>query len=990
MRAAAAILPALFCLHAQAAVGVRVIFGVADRTEVKWDGSAAARGGHIASIEPWRFEGTDALRGNAWTASTHIVRLFGGRGLFGNTTELPYVANGVVLYLDEANENTSIDVTTAQGNFSIRLGDIPYGKAASALNNRVTVDRIPPVTQLTSSPEEQDYPAAIADKSGNVWLAYMEFKHNPDHNRLRANPERAITDFASLKAPVGGDQVMVMKVTGGKAGEPIAVTPGGGDLYRPAIAMDGAGRLWVFWSQNEKGNFDVWGRVIDNGKPGPMVRISSAAGSDVDVAAAADSQGRVWVAWQGWRNGKAAIFAATQNGNRFSAPAAVSMSLNNGAGNEWNPAIAADGTGRVTVAWDSYRNGNYDVYMRTASGGVWGAETAVAASARYEAYPSIAYDPSGQLWVAYEQGGERWGKDFGAYDTTGLALYQGRDVQLIGFDKTGRVIHTTADPGTALPGIAVVRAELRNTQSQAGDQWLKPDPNNAKTRNNNASQRNVQAPKNTSPRLHIDSSGRIWLAVRSNHPIWWNPIGTVWSEYVISYDGAQWTGPIFLSHSDNLLDNRPALVSTRAGELLVVGSADERRQFHRIEKFSTPTGINPNVPVDPFNNDLFANVVTLTPAGSIGVTPGQAVAAAAADASVQTERSDIAMLRGYRKGNLRIVRGEFHRHSEVSMDGGNDGSLLEQWRYAIDTAAMDWVGCCDHDNGAGREYTWWITQKLTDIFYNPGVFSPMFNYERSVTYPEGHRNVIFAQRGVRVLPRLPITKPDETVHAPDTQMLYAYLKYFNGVTASHTSGTLMGTDWRDNDTLVEPAVEIYQGDRQNYEMPDAPRSNNEKDSIGGWRPKGFIDLALAKGYKLSFEASSDHVSTHMSYANIYTTGVNREAVLDGFKKRHLYAATDNILADVSSGKYMMGDQFSTASLPSLQVKFTGTAPFSKIYIVKDGKYVYTREPKSAKVDFSWQDMAAESGKMSYYYVRGEQENGEIVWASPMWITYTGK
>ena len=45
------------------------------------------------------------------------------------------------------------------------------------------------------------------------------------------------------------------------------------------------------------------------------------------------------------------------------------------------------------------------------------------------------------------------------------------------------------------------------------------------------------------------------------------------------------------------------------------------------------------------------------------------------------------MLRGYRKGNLRIVRGEFHRHSEISMDGGNDGTLLDQWRYAIDTAA---------------------------------------------------------------------------------------------------------------------------------------------------------------------------------------------------------------------------------------------------------------------------------------------------------------
>ena len=112
---------------------------------MKWDGSAAARGGHIASIEPWRFEGSDALRGNSWTASTHIIRLFGGRGLFGNTVELPYVANGVVLYLDDSSENTSIDITTAQGNFTIRLGDIPYGKAVNALNNRVTVERIPPV-----------------------------------------------------------------------------------------------------------------------------------------------------------------------------------------------------------------------------------------------------------------------------------------------------------------------------------------------------------------------------------------------------------------------------------------------------------------------------------------------------------------------------------------------------------------------------------------------------------------------------------------------------------------------------------------------------------------------------------------------------------------------------------------------------------------------------------------------------------------------------
>ena len=31
-----------------------------------------------------------------------------------------------------------------------------------------------------------------------------------------------------------------------------------------------------------------------------------------------------------------------------------------------------------------------------------------------------------------------------------------------------------------------------------------------------------------------------------------------------------------------------------------------------------------------------------------------------------------------------------------------------------------------------------------------------------------------------------------------------------------------------------------------------------------------------------------------------------------------------------------------------------------------------------------------AGKTSYYYVRGEQDNGEIVWVSPLWINYTGE
>jgi hypothetical protein len=201
----------------------------------------------------------------------------------------------------------------------------------------------------------------------------------------------------------------------------------------------------------------------------------------------------------------------------------------------------------------------------------------------------------------------------------------------------------------------------------------------------------------------------------------------------------------------------------------------------------------------------------------------------------------------------------------------------------------------------------------------------------------------------------------------------------------HTSGTDMGTDWRDHDPKVEPVVEIFQGGRQSYEMPSAPRSNSAEDSLGGWRPLGFVSLALEKGYRLGFQASSDHVSTHMSYCNLWVEEPTRQGVLDAFKKRRVYGSTDNILADVRCGGHLMGEEFSVQEPPTIEVRLVGTAEFAAVHIVKDGNHVYSVKPGGREVSFSWTDNQAEPGKTSYYYVRGEQVDGELVWLSPMWI-----
>jgi hypothetical protein len=300
---------------------------------------------------------------------------------------------------------------------------------------------------------------------------------------------------------------------------------------------------------------------------------------------------------------------------------------------------------------------------------------------------------------------------------------------------------------------------------------------------------------------------------------------------------------------------------------------------------------------------------------------------------------------------------------------------------------MDWIGYGDHDNGGGREYTWWISQKLTDVFNVPPKFVPMFTYERSVPYPDGHRNVMFDYRGVRTLPRLQ-GGTGQPAGGKDTKMLYKYLKFFDGICAVHTSATSMGTDWRDNDPIAEPIVEIYQGDRNNYEALDAPRAaHGTQDALGGWQPAGMVWNAFAKGYRLGFQSSSDHISTHISYAMALAEKPTRSAILDAFKKRHCYAATDNIVMQFRSGNFIMGDEFTTKTAPKFDIRIVGTQPIARVDIVKDNTYVYNATPNKQEVLLTWQDNTPTEGKVSYYYVRAQQTDGQLVWASPMWVRY---
>ena len=85
-------------------------------------------------------------------------------------------------------------------------------------------------------------------------------------------------------------------------------------------------------------------------------------------------------------------------------------------GDEWNPAreisgasawmpdAAADSKGNLYVAWDSYRTGNYDIFVRRigADGGMGPVEQ-VTKSPRFQAHASVAVDGNDRLWLAWQR-----------------------------------------------------------------------------------------------------------------------------------------------------------------------------------------------------------------------------------------------------------------------------------------------------------------------------------------------------------------------------------------------------------------------------------------------------------------------------------------------------------------------------------------------------------------------------------------------------------
>lgn len=958
----------------------KITFAVNNRVHGRvWNGGVEDPS-KLRSLLGWHLHDDDQVsRSDRWMITTQSV---------GGDVASP----GVVVELNTP-EAVPFTFFTRQGDTQFSPSAIPFGAPhyPAGLRNDVVIERVPFPTVVSLPAMEDDDPALLRARDGTYWLAWVAYQ-----TVRRAGPYLE-----------GADRVMVASSEDGRIWSRPAAVTAPGDHFRVALGEDAEGRIVCVYSLQKElgsGNFDLYAVPVDDAGGSEPVQLTDDPRPDAfhDLGTAGD--GTLFLVWSGFRDAPdGGLHQSDILLRRFDGTAwGPELNLTGSPEDDWEPAVAVDSAGRAWIAWDSYRKNGYDLLMRSVTSSSEGPTTEISSTPFAEMRADVAVDSADRVWVSWEEGSVNWGKDYG----------YGNARHRINLKKGSRLY----DPrGPRLARVAVLES----------GQWMQPAQAPA-----SAAPKYLNPALFQNPRLATDGDGNVWVLLRHQ----WRSAGRwgghLFDFYATTWAAGEWIAPVLLTGSTSRQDTVVATAAGEGGSLLASVVGDGRR---------LPVGLPKHHDVAVLHLD--GRFVHGDRAG-VDLEPFQPSEAADYRPTHTSEEGDLSRIRGHRieLGGTRwkIVRGDLHRHTEISMDGAIDGSLYDAYRYALNAAQLDFLGVSDHNYGqwldtdepedptSDNEFQFWRTQKSADLFHVPGRFTPLYGYERTPNFPLGHRNIFHARRGVFSLrvPRLHVREKPELIDS-DPPRLWAYLRRTGGIGIPHTPATTMGTDWKRRNDEVIPVTEIYQGDRNSYETQGGPRAalpDAPGPGAAGVAPhqRGLVQNALGVGYRMGFIASSDHYSTHISYANLIVPAglTTREDLLDAFRNRRTYASTDNIVVDFHALGQHQGSVISAAEPPVFGVRVQGTEPILSIEVVKNNRVVYTHSGNGAtevEIEYRDEDFAdstmgptatitdwsrPETGirarpnpNESYYYLRVIQSystdeparEGEVAWSSPIFV-----
>jgi len=360
----------------------------------------------------------------------------------------------------------------------------------------------------------------------------------------------------------------------------------------------------------------------------------------------------------------------------------------------------------------------------------------------------------------------------------------------------------------------------------------------------------------------------------------------------------------------------------------------------------------------------------------------------------------------------RTFWGMMHGHTEISDGRESLDRYFHQLRYE---AALDFAATADHDGlHETPDVLWQQVCRAVEEWHAPGTFVTFLGYEwaRWRRNGDGDRNVYYLHD------HRPMFRSDDR-ECPTPPDLFRALQNEQAIIVPHHPANPGNwCDWKDHDPEHERLVEIYQA-LGSYECAAADGNPLPQRHEKPLFERGYVRDALAMGWRVGFAGGGDDHSGHAGTEFPFDGGHDgrkaglmavlaaertREAIWDALWNRRVIATTGpRILLDYSLNGHAMGSELTLAAEPRLahsrrlRVCYHGTAPVERIEIIRNNRIAHSVRPRATlDCEVEWEDVEELDGlwmppakfwpkSFCFYYVRALQADGEMAWASPIWI-----
>ena len=336
-------------------------------------------------------------------------------------------------------------------------------------------------------------------------------------------------------------------------------------------------------------------------------------------------------------------------------------------------------------------------------------------------------------------------------------------------------------------------------------------------------------------------------------------------------------------------------------------------------------------------------------------------------------------------GELAPFWGDLHRHTNHSKClSENDGSFLDHYRWAIETAALDFYAVTDHYSYINAD-DWAECLRLADLHNAPGAFAALLGYE---WHHQGHANFFFTnEQAAGQVWR-------------ECAGLRTFAELYAAFDGAGLRGQVMAIRHYHADLMLATAQSFWPSVDRHYE------SAAEVVQTRGFSPLSY-ECLLSHGRRLGAVGASDHSvrpgvpgrSGPYVYAaattGLYAQELSREAVFDAIRRRRTFATNGKKMAVwITVDDVFMGGEGVVGAAPEVKVHVDATTEAERVEIVRNGQAIAERTCEDESVEFAFTDEEAPPGE-HYYYLKAWQKPDGVhpypgqAWSSPVWATITG-